>query len=305
MSKTQRDALDSEGSGECFRPNPDRLHIVEDDPNHPNHHAHMLRVSADDPENIATYESLLLNGWARGSVLAIYSDGTRYVIADGRRRLTVLRRVNEELKRQKKKPIRPYAVITDDPGKTEAALNSGRKDDPPLVKARRFVELREEIGAPAAAALLCMRLDYANALAQCLTLPADIRAKVNSGEMPPDVAARAAKKGGTGAVVGIVGAATDPASGKVDPAKVKAAAKDMPKRPKAIARPVVMAMVKVIEERGFAGREMHGDMAEHFSAFARYILGDREQVNGRRWLLDIVRDAEQAAKNSGVKDAAE
>lgn len=291
MSKTQRDALGSEGSGECFRPDPARLHIAEDDPKHPNHAAHALRVAEDDPENVALYESMLLNGWARGSVIAIYSDGGRYVVAAGRRRLTVLRRVNVELKRLRKPPIRPYAVITDDPAVTEAAENANRKDDPPLVKARRYVELREEMAAARAAALLGMRLDYANALALCLSLPADIRAKVNSGEMPPDVAARVAKKEGSNGVAKIAAAAKD-TNGKVDPGKARAAAKDVAKRPKAVSRPVVLAMADVIVKRG---RDTFGG-PENIAALIRYLSGDREQVNGRPWLLKLVNEAEAAAK---------
>jgi hypothetical protein len=182
-------------------------------------------------------------------------------------------------------------------------MNANRKDDPPLVKARRYVELREEIGATQAAALLAMRLDYANALAVCLTLPADIRAKVNIGELPPDVAARQAKNGGSAAVAKVVDAAKGE-GGKVDPVRARAAAKDMPKRPKARSSSI-LASVEDEVRRAYVVCDVPEDVTVARVKAACDVLAWARGGEAPPWLAKYVDSAKAAAKSNGDDGAAD
>lgn len=315
MSSKQRQELQSEGGGDAFRPPVHLIRIAEEDPSHPEHEAHMARVSLNDPENMALLESMRLIGWPTGSIVYIYKDGDGYNAADARRRLTFAHIVDAEWKKAKDKryPMRCHAVMTDDPDTARDIANAHRKEDPPLVRARRYVEKRAEYGWPnikdaaaRAAACVGLRLDYANALAACLSLPADQRAKVNNGELPPDVAARAAKKGGAAAVETIVQTATDPASGKVDGRKAKAAAREMPKRPKA--RPSRLVSSFSAELSRLAQnktRDGNGDLAvpPHAVAMAQWFAGDNAALDGFPVMKKALESAMVTMKEGAAKGA--
>jgi hypothetical protein len=69
-----------------------------------------------------------------------------------------------------------------------------------------------------------------------------------------------------------------------------------PPRPKALARPVAMAMVGAVESgTGSAARRVSYS-GHDVARLIRYVLGDREQVNGCEWLLDLATEAETTAK---------
>ncbi len=226
-----REALQSDGGADVYAPPAHLLVIAEEDPAHPNHHEHMLRVAPDDPENVALLASFREHGWPKSKTIAAWKDGkgagARFVVSDGRRSLTFVRVENARRKAEKDKrgPIRPRVVLDDDPLLTETIANSMRKDDPPMVKARRFVQLRETMGAGKAAAALGLSLADGNALAEILATPnADLHAAVNARYIPIDVAKRAIG-GGSTKVREVIAKATG-GDGRIDAGKARAAARE-------------------------------------------------------------------------------
>ncbi len=220
MSSGQKRALESDGVGETFQPPADLIRIAEEDPGHPHHAEHMARVAPTDPDMQALVASFREFGWRRSIVMSVYLDGDRYAVSDGRRRLTAVRIENARRKteRDKRGPIRPRVVVDDNPALTTTMTNSMRKDDPPMVKARRFVENSETMGASAAArAAGFLTLAEANACKAILSIPdASLHAAVNSGAVTVDTAARAAKKGGA-VVRQVLTRARSSGGGKVTP----------------------------------------------------------------------------------------
>lgn len=216
-----REALESKDGGDVFAPPEHKLVIAEEDSNHANHFEHTARVALDDPDNVALLASLREHGWRRSVTMSVWKDGkgdgARWVVSNGRRRLTLLRIENarREKEHDTRGPIRPRVVLDDDPQLTEGLTNAMGKADPPMVIARRFVQGRGSAGAQAAAAALGITLAYGNDLAKILAMPEPaLHAAVNARLIPVDVAARAVN-GGSAKVREVIEKATD-ADGKVD-----------------------------------------------------------------------------------------
>jgi len=246
MSSGQKRALQSDGVGETFSPPADLIRIAEEDPEHPHHGEHMRRVSPDDPDMQVLLASFREFGWRKAITMSVYLDGDVYSVSEGRRRLTALRIVNAERKAAKDKrgPIRPRVVIDDNPALTTTMANSMRKDDPPLVKARRFVENSETMGASAAArAAGFLTLAEANACKAILQIPdASLHAAVNSGAVTVDTAARAAKKG-QGTVRKVLTRARATGDGRVTEKGAREAVKaEVPKKMKARPAPILLSV---------------------------------------------------------------
>ncbi len=289
MSSGQKNALQSLGVGETFQPPADLLRITEEDPAHPHHAEHMARVRADDPDMLALVASFREFGWRKAVTLAVYLDGDAYAVSDGRRRLTAVRIENARRKaeRDKRGPIRPRVVVDDNPALTTTLANAMRKDDPPMVKARRFVENSETMGAQAAArAAGFLTIADANACAAILRVPdAALHAAVNRGEVTVDSAARAAKKG-TKAVREVLTRSRLP-SGKIDSAKADAAVKEVvPPRPR-------MRNADEIGEVAAALVEAGETKAAHA------LLWALRKNDAAKWLEKAVESAEAARKTKG------
>ncbi len=282
MSSKQKRDLESDGVGEVFRPPTEKLTILEESPKHPNHHEHMARVDVDNPEMAALLNSLRVHGWRKTETIAIFVDGDRYAVSNGRRRVTAVRIVNVELKRAKdpRYPLRPRVIIDDDPALTEAMANEMHATDPPMVRARRYVQLRETMGAGKAAAALGLSIKDANDLALVLSNPsAELQKAVNERRLPSDVAARAAK-GGTATVAKVLAKSKD-ANGKVNGAAAKAAV-DEAHVPRAYAmrRPAIVALAEALPERTYDRDEVRAIVAR--------VLGDRDAATEHAWLADTL-----------------
>ena len=155
-------------------------------------------------------------------------------------------------------------------------------------------ESAEAMGDGAAAAACGLTLAYANALVKCLALPADIQGKVNRLEIPVDVALRMAKAGS--AVAREVASAATDASGKVDPRKAKAAAREaVPVRAKTRPARVLASVEGELRRMGgdapdidYASARMHD--AADVLAYAR------GATDAPAWLAKAIESAEVARK---------
>lgn len=245
-----REALESKDGGDVFAPPEHKLVIAEEDPSHANHFEHVTRVALDDPDNVALLASLREHGWRRSVTMSVWKDGkgdgARWVVSNGRRRLTLLRIENarREKEHDTRGPIRPRVVLDDDPQLTEGLTNAMGKKDPPMVIARRFVQGRGSAGAQAAAAALGITLAYGNDLAKILAMPEPaLHAAVNARLIPVDVAARAVN-GGSAKVREVIEKATG-ADGKVNTkAAAKAAREAVPVKHRTRPHPKTMEKVE-------------------------------------------------------------
>lgn len=226
---TTRDRYGATGNRECYPLDVDRLVIEEDDPTHPEHAHHVWRTSLDRPKMqdlLASIREHGTEGVARPII--VYLDGKVPKVAEGRRTVTAIRIVNAERKaaRPKLPPLKVLGITTKDPSLARDLGGVGREEDPPMVLARRYRKALDAGETPsAAAARTAGNLAYANVLLKCLSLPDDVQAAINRGEIAPDVAVRAARNGGGAAAAAVVEDAKDPTTGKVDGEKAKAAAK--------------------------------------------------------------------------------
>lgn len=294
MSSKTGEKIGAIGRRDAWLVNPAELYSPRSDPKHPEHESWKARTDPNDPDMIALVTSMRENGTDEGTPIVVYSEGGRTCIACGDRRHAAVNIVNRERRTKKEAALPLRALTTKDPVAARNLENACRKDDAPMWLARRYRASKEAMGDAVAAASMGLTLSYANALLVCLSLPADIQAKVNSRELPPDVAARVAKKGGAEAVAKVAESAKD-ASGKVDPGKARAAAKDMPKRHKAVNRDVAMAMANEI-----ATHEINFEPTD-VAALVLLLLGDRSQADGkaRRWLADMHERALVAVRKKG------
>lgn len=298
MSSNTRKLLKSEGGGEYYQPPAEEIVIAEEDPTHPHHHEHMARMRPDDPDNIALCESLREFGWLPSKTIPVYRDGDHYTVSDGRRSLTMTRIVNAERKaaKDRREPIRPRVVLDTDPALTTTIANEMRKGDPPMVRARRFVELRGTLGTNKAAAALGLSVRDAQALAEILGTPnAELHAAVNAAVIPIDTAARAAKKGGA-TVRAVIAKAKSP-SGKIDAKVAEAASKEGPRRAKTCpARMVVGVSISFLKTTTKAPQYT----GEEVAALLRWIAGDttsleKEAKFERVWRIVESGEAEMQA----------
>lgn len=268
------------------------------DKKHPNHAFYAERLSPKDPDMIEMVAAMREVGWPDGSIAFLWKNGKRVDAATARRRITAARIENE--RRRVAKDKRGQIVVpflwTQDPVGAEAIENAGRKEVPPMQLARDFVALRDALGSETkAAARLVLPLTTAHYLEACLSLPVDIQGQVNRREIPVDVAGRMAKKGSDAART-VVDASKDK-SGKVDGEKARAAAKDLPKRPKAIKRADALALAATFREstKRFSGQDV--------AAAIQLVLGDGIHDEG---VTDAAREmAEQAKAKRGQTEAAE
>lgn len=272
MGSEQKDKIGAKTRSDLWGIPPERLYSPRSEPTHPEHDEWKERTRLDAPKMIDLIESMRLNGTDEGEPVIYSRDGKTGVnaIADGDRRHAACSFVNAE--RKADKSLGPQlvlrAIATQDPVLARNLGNACRQDDPPLIRARRYRAAIASMGKPAAAASNGMRLDYANACLACLSLPAEIQAKVNSGELPPDVAARMAK-GGAAAAVEAVEAATDKATGKVDPKRAKAAARAaVPTKHRVRPHPKVLANVEAA-----LGLQTRDDKADGFRLGLLWALG--------------------------------
>lgn len=256
---------------------PENLYSPRSEKTHPEHEEWIERTRLDAPKMIALLESMRLNGTDEGEPVIYSRDGKsgRNIIADGDRRHAACTQVNIE--RKAAKPRKPSlvlrAVATQDPILARQLGNACRQDDPPMVLARRYrAAVAAGMERPAAAAANGLRLDYANSLLACLALPAEVQMRVNAGELPPDVAARAGKIGAAAALE-VIEAAKDPSTGRVSPAKArKVAAANHTPRPKMPPVRLVTAFVNELARGGLNG--------EHLATLRR-ITGDAHAFDAR------------------------
>lgn len=294
MSSNTRKALKSEGGGEYYQPPASEIVIAEEDPKHPHHHEHMARVRPDKPEMVALCNSLREFGWLSSKTIPVYRDGTRYVASDGRRSLTCVRIVNAERDKAKDKrgPIRPRVVLDTDPALTTTLANEMREGDPPMVRARRFVELRETLGTNKAAAALGLSVKDAQDLAVILGTPdAKLHAAVNGKHVAIDTAARAAKKG-SATVRKVIEKATSP-DGRVDAKVADAASREGPRRAKTRSAKHLAALCDRIRETMPKGKDEVDEAVrmqrESFLAGIAYSAGG----DAPEW-LEAIEEAEAA-----------
>jgi hypothetical protein len=262
----------------------------------------MARVRLDKPEMRALLASLRTHGWRKAVTIAVYRDGERFCVSEGRRRITCLRIENERRKaeRDPRGPIRPRVVLDDDPSLTTVMANEMREGDPPMVRARRFVELRETMGAEKAAAAIGETLQNANALALILAAPnRDLHAAVNDMSIPVDVALRATK-GGSEAVAKVL-AKSKGDGGKVDPKVAKAAAREaVPDRPRArparIARPIADELERLAANKTTCPITGERAVPPHVVALAKWFAGNDKALDGFPTLAKAIDSAKAVSQ---------
>ena len=224
MGSEQTKRVGATGRTDMFDIPPENLYSPRSDPTHDEHADWLARTDPTTPTMMALLDSMRLNGTDEGEpVIYTRTPAKRNEIADGDRRHAACLIVNAERKATKPKGVMLVlrCVPTKDPVLARNLGNACRQDDPPMLLARRYRAAFPSMGKPAAAASLGLRLDYAGDLLACLSLPVEIQARVNAGELPPDQARRIGKAADPVAVV-----AKATVNGKVDPAKAKAAARD-------------------------------------------------------------------------------
>lgn len=296
--------MESRGGTDVFCPTVKRsasFLIDEEDPGHPGHHDHMIRVDPDDPDNVRLYESIDAFGFMREFPIVILQEkikkGNKETVVDrvraGRRRLTVLRRVNKARIAKKLEPHRPAVIFTDDPVVADSVSNAS-KPDPPLVRGRRFMLAAKSLGDGPAAAAEHLELSYAHKLAKIIRCPVpDLHDAVNRLLVPVDTAARAVDQGSV-AVARIL-AASKNADGKVNPQKAKAAVKEAHEpKPKAKSADQHRAVADVVSKEGKGAPRWEG---QEVAALVRWLGGDVRALDGCPALREQVEDA--LAKKKG------
>lgn len=249
-SAAQRERLKAVGKREAWLVLPENLYSPRSDPAHEEHENWLTRTDPNDPGMQDLLNSMREHGTDEGEPVLIYSDGGRTVIADGDRRHAACRLMNEERKKKRLPPLTLRAMTTRDPVVARAIGNACRREDPPLVLARRFRQATSVMAPAAAAACVGLRLDTANTLVKCLALDPDLQAKINARELAPDVALRAARKDGSEGVRTVVRDAIG-ADGKVDEKKArKLAVQRNPAGPKAVPAAVLLRVEGRVRDQG-------------------------------------------------------
>ena len=219
------------GRTDTFLLHPEKIVIREEDPKHPDHAFHMARVNPDNPAFQKLLASMREIGWQTGSAAFCYFDGKGAdkvaVAATAKRRITAARTVNAERAAAGKTKPEDILVVpvvpTSDPVMAQNIENSLREDDPPLVRARRFLAARDTMGAVRAAASVGFSLAEANQAVEMLKAEPELQKLVNEKVVPLDVGVRITKKGREAAAEQLNAARDE--TGKVDPKKLRAAAK--------------------------------------------------------------------------------
>lgn len=212
------------GRRDAWMVDPSTLYSPRSNPQHEEHDAWKARTDPADPEMLILLDSMRLNGTDEGVPIIVYSDGGKTCIAAGDRRHAASNIVNRERKAKRLSPLQLRALTTKDPIAARALENACRRDDPPMVIARRYRANAATMGDAAAAAACGVTLAMANALRKCLGLDAATQAKVNARELPADVAARMVGAGSE-AAADAIRASTDKATGKVNASAAKAEAR--------------------------------------------------------------------------------
>jgi len=287
----QKERMGADGSFNGWWVVPAKYKSPRSDPKHPEHQNWLARTDPNDADMQVLLASMREHGTALGTPIVVYTDGGERLVAAGDRRLAAVTIVNAERRAKRQELLKLRAVATTDPVRARYLENAARKEDPPLVLARRFKDAMENDGMapPAAAACAGLRLDTANALVKCLLLDSDLQGKINRKEITPDVALRLAKNGGSAAVREAVTASTD-SEGKVDGKAVRKAAKAAsPPRAKTRSAKEIERVEGDLLKSGVHGRVM----AAEALAWAR---GGEPPA----WLREIVAKAKPAKKKGGA-----
>ncbi len=279
-SAAQKDRMGGASTFNAWKVDPGKLYSPRSEPDHPEHASWLERTDPANPEYQVLLGLMRANGTHEGQPIIVYSDGGRICVAEGDRRMACANALIAERKAAGNRgPITLRALTTKDPVLARNLGNAGRSEDTPLALARRFRASAEALGAGVAAASMGMRLDYAQMLVKCLSLDADLQARVNRRELPPDVAVRAAKVGGSAAVREVVAKATD-AAGKVEPRAARRAAREAsPPRARSLPRAKVVAIVDALANVR-APQHPHAPLysCRDVRALLEHVLGDVSAV---------------------------
>lgn len=229
----QRERIGAMGGFNGWRLLPEKLFSPRSDPSHDEHASWAERTDPNNPKTAGLIAAMREHGTDEGEPVIVFTDGGTTTIADGDRRQFACAFVNRERAAAKPKlePLTLRAVTTRDPILARSLGNANRMDDPPMVEARRFRSSASAMGDAPAAAALGLTLAYARALRKCLSLSAEVQAKVNARELPADVAARMVGAGSEKATEAVRKSTGE--DGKVDPVRAKTAAREaVPTRPK-------------------------------------------------------------------------
>jgi hypothetical protein len=299
MSKGQFDAVGGQRGPESGFIPPENVMVVEiDDVAHPKHKFYTKRLDPEREDNRQLIESMCLIGWKTGSLVWLYRDGPNVCVAAGRRRITAACVANERRKAERKPPIKVPFMFTTDPATAERIENAGRVNLPPLQLARDFIDAREEYDGDEskAAAVVGVSLALAHQLEACLSLPPDIRRKVNDLEIAVDVAARMAK-GGTETARKVVSESTD-ANGKVDGKRARKAATDATKRPRMRTARVAGSVADELQRTSEGAEDI--EAAEKRGALVALAWARNEERDFPSWFVKAVESAEGARKAAGT-----
>lgn len=231
MGSDQAKKYGADGRMDAMRFFPQNLYSPRSDPRHPDHEDWLLRTDPTDSEMVLLLAAMREHGTDEGEPVLVYSDGGRTCVADGDRRHAACAIINAERKTKREPPHRLRALTCADPVLARALGNACRRGDPPMVIARRLRANmgalatnpdKPETGLPAAAAACGVTLRDARMMIRCLSLPADIQAKVGAreGGIPLDVAAAMAKDG-SDAAAAVVEAAKNPDGKGINRTKVR------------------------------------------------------------------------------------
>jgi hypothetical protein len=280
MASDTGKAIGSVTRGDFWGLPPEKIKIAQEDPSHPAHKWHMARVNLANPAFVALLEAIRVVGWQTGSACFAFVDkdeegNKTAVAATAKRRVTAARIVNEEWKRANdpRYPIVVPLVLTKDPVMAENIENSLRVEDPPLVRARRFLASVDVLGEQAAAASNGFTLKDAHAAVELLKADPELQGAINRLEIPLDTATRISKQGRAKALEAL-GEATEPETGKIDKKKIKKAAVQIEKS--TAKRPKVMAAVKVVEMKKALKK---AEVDDKFVALLDYMLGKKNALD--------------------------
>ncbi len=270
-------------------------------PADPEHAQWLERTDPNHPDTIKLLTSMRQLGTMEGEPVIVYCDGGVIKIADGDRRKFCADTVNAERAARFKitkdpedeSPLLLRYCTTKDPAQARALGNACRRDDPPMVLARRYARLKLTMKPTAAAAAVGLTLKEANEYLRCLELPEDQQARINARELSVDVAARAAKDNGSAAVEAVIEASKDEETGRVDPAKARAAVKAVvTPRARGLDRDEIAEVANTLE------RNKTGLSAKDVVALLRFSIGDKDAVTGHSNLLKLTGDAIETVKKA-------
>lgn len=317
MGSDQAKKLGADGRMDAMRFFPQNLYSPRSDPKHPDHGDWLNRTDPQDPEMVLLLASMRAHGTDEGAPVLVYSDGGRTCIAEGDRRQAACKIVNAERKTKREQPHRLRALTTADPILARALGNACRRGDPPMVIARRLRANmgalatdpdRPETGLSQAAAACGVTLRDARMLIRCLSLPAEIQAKIGAREdgIPIDVAAGMAKDGSHSAQA-VVDAAKNPDGKttrvgvrKAQKAARKAKSEAAPARAKTRPAPVLASIEQTVRASipTMPGHEIDVERLTAYAEALRVAQGGDPPAWAKRF-HDASEDERKAARKKG------